>query len=75
MAKQGVLSSDWFEVKVGVRQGYLLSSTLFNIFLEISMDELYSTQHTHKLVPDMPTENRYTYYTTLTSAIFKNIYK
>ena len=28
---------EWFRTTVGVRQGYLLSSTLFNIFLEYTM--------------------------------------
>ena len=32
---------EWFHVRSGVRQGYLPSSTLFNIFLERIMTEAF----------------------------------
>ena len=32
--------TEWFSVLVGVKQGYLLSPTLFNIFLEFVINEI-----------------------------------
>ena len=59
--------TDWFKVKVGVCQGYLLSPTLFKIFLELMINEICSIQHTLKLFLDMSTET--TDHTTLITAI------
>ena len=65
--------TDWFEVKVGVCQGYLLSPTLFNIFLEFVRDKIYFIQDTLKLFPDMSTENGYADDTKLISAFFEKL--
>ncbi len=32
--------TEWFKVKIGVRQVCVLSPTLFNVFLEFVMDEV-----------------------------------
>jgi hypothetical protein len=65
--------TNWFTVNVGVRQGCLLSPTLFNIFLEYVMKELKSVQHTLELKSDMSLDIRYADDTTLLSAIFTKL--
>ena len=35
---------DWFQTTVGVRQGFLLSPTLFNIFLERIVTDSFEDQ-------------------------------
>ena len=65
--------TDWFSVNVGVRQGCLLSPTLFNIFLEYVMKELKSIQCTLELKDDISLDIRYADDTTLISAIFTKL--
>jgi hypothetical protein len=64
--------TQWFQVLVGVRQGCILSPTLFNIFLEFVMDELRSLTDFH-LHADMSTDVRYADDTTLISLIFDKL--
>ena len=65
--------TEWFKVEVGVRQGCLLSPTLFNIFLEFVMNEVVSAKHELKLNNDLATNIRYADDTTLISAIFEKM--
>ena len=61
----------WFRVNVGVRQGCLLSPTLFNIFLDFVMAELKSVQTKLSLNENLSCDIRYADDTTLISSIFE----
>ncbi len=61
--------TDTFPVKVGVRQGCIMSPTLFNIFLDYVMKEVKSLDTQFCLTDSMSTDIRYADDTTLVSAI------
>ena len=65
--------TEWFKVMIGVRQGYLLSPTLFNIFLEFVMAELKSLRDELHLDEQLSTDCRYADDTTLIAAIFEKL--
>ena len=63
----------WFKVDVGLRQGCLLSPSLFNIFLEFVMKEVKDVEGTLSLSQSMSLDIRYADDTTLLSAIFDKL--
>ena len=67
------LLTEWFSVSVGVRQGCLLSPTLFNLFLDFVMDELKCLQEHVTLDNDLNFDARYADDTTLIAAVFEKL--
>jgi hypothetical protein len=65
--------TEWFSVSVGVRQGCLLSPTLFNIFLEFVMKEIASLNANLELSDTTCIDVRYADDTTLLSVIFQKL--
>lgn len=65
--------TEWFTVEVGVRQGCLLSPTLFNIFLDFVMEDLKSIQTNLSLSQDLSCDIRYADDTTLIATILAKL--
>ena len=63
--------TEWFQVTIGVRQGCLLSPTLFNLFLDFLMKELKCLQDEITLNEDLCCDIRYANDTILISATFE----
>ena len=65
--------TDFFPVKVGVRQGCIMSPTLFNIFLDYIMREIKCLDEHLDLNSKMVTDIRYADDTTFISAVFEKL--
>ena len=67
------LFTEWFSVSVGVRQGCLLSPTLFNLFLNFVIDEIKCLQDRVTLDEDSNFDARYADDTTLIAVVFERL--
>ena len=65
--------TDWFKVEIGLRQGCLLSPTLFNIFLEYVMKELKDIERGLSYSDNISLDIRYADDTTLLAAVFEKL--
>ena len=65
--------TDWFPAKMGVRQGCIISPSLFNIFLEHVMKGLTCLDRNLRLDDEMSIDIRYADDTTLVSYVFEKL--
>ena len=63
-------TTEWFEVMIGVRQGCLLSPTLFNVFLDFVMEEVRCLNKDLAYNDDLNIDLKYADDTTLIAAVF-----
>ena len=67
------LLTEWFSVSVGVRQGCLISPTLFNLFLDFVIGELKCLPEHVTLDYALKFDARYADNTTLIAAVFEKL--
>ena len=63
--------TEWFEVLIGVRQGCLLSPTLFNVFLDFVMEEVNCLNKDLTFEDNLNMDLKYADDTTLIASIFE----